>query len=103
MERGRSTEMTFKTKKRIVPRMSGGINLAFLLGVFITAGLLNFGVTSTAWAAATYQSGYISNVTLAGEDAFIMLNSGLPDNCAGTGSGWMRVSGLNKPMVAFVL
>lgn len=56
-----------------------------------------------AASAATYQDGSITNMTLVGDSVFIMLNSGLPDNCAGTPAGWMIIPGTAKAMSAFVL
>jgi hypothetical protein len=40
-----------------------------------------------AHAAVSYQSGYVNNVTFVREDVFIQLDTGLPDNCAGTSYG----------------
>lgn len=65
--------------------------------------VLGFAATPmTANASTTYQVGRINNVTFAGDGVFIQLDSGLPDNCIGTASGWMLVPASAKPLQAFV-
>jgi hypothetical protein len=54
-------------------------------------------------AAATYQDGYISNVTFTANTVLIMLSSGVPDNCTGAPYGWMMVPVDDKLMQGFVL
>jgi hypothetical protein len=51
-------------------------------------------------AAQTYVHGRISNVTFEQDSVMIMIDAGLPDNCAGTSWRWMRVPAEYKPMVA---
>ena len=59
--------------------------------------------SSNARAADTYLAGRISNVTFAGDMVLIMLDTGVPDNCAGTPYGWMAIPTTYKSMVAFVI
>jgi hypothetical protein len=67
-------------------------------------GVLGFAATPMAAnASPTYQVGRINNVTFAGDGVLIRLDTGLPDNCAGTGSGWMLIPISAKPIQAFVL
>jgi hypothetical protein len=56
-----------------------------------------------AQAAPGYISGHISNVTFAGDWVMVMVDAGLPDNCAGTSWGWMKIPPENKAMSAFVI
>src|SRR5262245_6822135 len=60
-------------------------------------------MTGHAHAAATYQSGHISNVTFSSTSVLIMLDTGLPDNCVGSPYGWMVVPDSYKSMAAFVI
>lgn len=60
-----------------------------------------FGATSV-WAYASWQDGHISNITYGADFMLIMLDTGVPTNCAGTPSGWMKIPAQNKPMLAFV-
>jgi hypothetical protein len=48
-------------------------------------------------------SGHISNVTFTGDYVMIMVDAGLPGNCAGTSWGWMKIPPENKAMNAFVI
>jgi hypothetical protein len=59
-------------------------------------------LSATASAGPNYVSGHISNVVFNGDDVLIMVNAGLPDECAGA-SAWMRVPPEYKAMNAFVL
>lgn len=54
-------------------------------------------------AGPTYISGHISNITFAGDSVLIMIDAGLPDNCAGTSYGWMKIPPEYKSMTSFVL
>jgi hypothetical protein len=56
-----------------------------------------------AQTAQSYTSGHINNVTFAGDFVMIMVDAGLPGNCAGTSWGWMKIPPENKAMSAFVL
>ncbi|MEO8016535.1 MAG: hypothetical protein ABI769_01870 [Pseudomonadota bacterium] len=56
-----------------------------------------------ASAAASYISGHINSVTFASDRVMIALDAGLPDNCAGTSYGRMRIPPENKAMTAFVI
>jgi len=71
------------------------------LGIVVLLGAL-FAPHVQAQTAPTYVSGHISNVTFAGDYVMIMVDAGLPDNCAGTPWGWMRIPPEYKPMIAFV-
>jgi hypothetical protein len=53
-------------------------------------------------AAPNYIQGRISNVTFAHDFVMVMVDSGLPENCVGTGWGWLKIPAENKPMIAFV-
>lgn len=69
-----------------------------------TVVVLGFAVTPmTANASTTYQVGRINNVTFSGDSVLIRLDSGLPDNCTGTASGWMLVPASAKPIQTFVI
>ena len=72
---------------------------------FVRAAILCFlsGISPLTHAAATYQTGHISNVTFAGDSVWIMLDSGVPSNCSGTPYGWMIIPATYKPMTAFVI
>ena len=60
-------------------------------------------VASAAFAGPTYMTGHIIDVTFTYDVAMIRLDSGLPDNCAGTSYGWMRIPPENKAMSAYVI
>jgi hypothetical protein len=72
---------------------------------FFSALALSIGIASvsSAHAADTYNSGYISNITFSGDEVLIMLSTGVPTNCTGTPYGWMRIPSALKPMIAFVI
>jgi len=53
--------------------------------------------------AATYVAGKIVNVSFVGAEIFIMVDAGLPDNCAGTPYGWMVIPVAAKATSAFVI
>jgi hypothetical protein len=73
-----------------------------LLGITIVMASF-FNGNASAQIAATYVSGHISNVTFASDVVMIMVDAGLPDNCVGSGWGWMKISSEKKAMMAFVL
>jgi hypothetical protein len=75
--------------------------LAMLVAVITTAAFTCGRVS--AQTAPAYVSGHISNVTFAGDGIMIMVDAGIPDNCVGTGWGWLRISSDKKTMMAFVL
>jgi hypothetical protein len=56
-----------------------------------------------AWAADSYLSGHITNITFAGADVYIALDAGLPTNCAGSPFGWMVIPASAKATQAFVI
>lgn len=66
------------------------------------AAVLGIVVSAAAYAAPSWTTGHISNITYTGGTVFIMTDSPLPDNCAGTPSGWMVVPATDKAMIAFV-
>ncbi|MEO8018734.1 MAG: hypothetical protein ABI769_13040 [Pseudomonadota bacterium] len=78
---------------------SAPTNLSRLLTVFT----LLCALSTSARAEATYISGHISNVTFAGDFVMIMVDAGLPGNCAGTSYGWIKIPPANKAMTAYVL
>jgi hypothetical protein len=78
------------------------VNLVKYLSGRVAALLLCCAV-STANAGPYYQVGRITNVTFTGDNMLIILDSGLPDNCAGTPYGWMWLPASAKPMMAFVM
>lgn len=65
--------------------------------------LLLAGHSHVALAGPSWQTGKITNMTIAGEYVMIMLDAGPPDNCVGTAYGWMTISPVYKSMQAFVL
>lgn len=68
---------------------------AAILGLTVASG--------TAFAQPTYVSGHISDVTFVWDYVLIRIDAGLPDNCAGTSYGWMKIPVENKSMNAFVV
>lgn len=60
-------------------------------------------VPGPAPAAETYHSGALNNITSTASGLMVMLDTGLPDNCAGTPYGWMLIPELNKTMIATAL
>lgn len=59
--------------------------------------------SQSSTAAANYQTGHITDVTFLGDAVMLRLDSGQPDNCAGTAWGWIKVPVANKSMSAFVI
>lgn len=55
------------------------------------------------FAAANYLQGNIVNITSGPSGLMLMLDSGVPANCAGTPYGWMLIRAENKIMAAVVL
>jgi hypothetical protein len=74
-----------------------------LLSVAILAVLGAVWPSAQAQTSTTYTSGHISNVTFADDYVMIMVDAGLPGNCAGTGWGWMKIPSTSKAMAAFVI
>lgn len=68
-----------------------------------TVGAVVLLVAQAAGAGPGHQSGNLANVTVMGETVMIQLDSGLPDNCAGTAYGWMMIPAQYKSMVALIL
>ena len=64
---------------------------------------LTLSIAAPCLAGPTYQMGRINNISVAGDDIVLKLDSGLPDNCTGTAYGWMLVPSSAKAMKAFVL
>ena len=54
-------------------------------------------------AADTWQRGTINNITSTQQGLLIRLDTGLPDNCAGTPYGWMLIPEANKTLIATTL
>lgn len=62
-------------------------------------------LSRSAFAAASYQTGHITRMTTINTSysgVLIALDSGLPDNCAGTPYGWMWIP-TGTTMAAYVL
>jgi hypothetical protein len=59
--------------------------------------------SGTALAQPTYITGHINDVTFVWDAVLIRIDAGLPDNCAGTSYGWMKIPVENKSMNAFVV
>jgi len=76
-------------------RAQAGATAALLLGTL--AG------SASAQTAQGYTSGHISNVTFVEDYVMVMVDAGLPGNCAGTSWGWMKIPVANKSMAAFVI
>lgn len=83
---------------------SGTLRAAGKLFRGVCAGFATMILSSTpASAAANYQTGHIADTTFLGEAVMVRLDSGQPDNCAGTAWGWIKVPVANKGMSAFVI
>lgn len=74
-----------------------------LIRTAMAAALLSMSGNSPAQTSTGYSSGHISNVTFVDDYVMIMMDSGLPGNCAGTSWGWMKVPSNSKAMAAFVI
>lgn len=81
--------------------MNNAIRKSFLHITIVMAALISG--NARAQTAPGYVSGHVSNVTFAGDSTMIMVDAGLPGNCAGTSWGWMKIPPENKAMNAFVL
>ncbi len=57
----------------------------------------------SSFAGPHYLGGNIKNITTNTQGMLIMLDSGVPDNCAGTASGWMQINKEDSTMTALVL
>lgn len=68
--------------------------LILLLGVF--------GAPRDVYAYANYEVGHITRVSYTTYGVLIMMDGGLPDNCAGTPDGWMLVGSSYTGMIAFI-
>jgi hypothetical protein len=70
-----------------------------------TAALLlgAIGGSASAQTAPSHTSGHISNVTFVDDYVMIMVDVGLPGNCAGTSWGWMKIPVASKAMAGFVI
>jgi len=66
------------------------------------AAILALTAASSIWAAESYQTGTITNITTIPEGVLLMLDVGPPTNCTGTPYNWMLVPEANKTMVAAV-
>lgn len=54
-------------------------------------------------AAEDYASGNLSNVSTLAEGIIVMVDSGVPGNCAGTPYGWLLVRKEHSTMTAMVM
>jgi hypothetical protein len=68
---------------------------AMTIGLVVASGAAN--------AQPTYVSGHINDITFAWDALLLRVDAGLPDNCAGTSYGWMKIPVENKSMNAFVV
>jgi hypothetical protein len=59
--------------------------------------------SASSFAAADHQHGRISSITFETDRILLMLDSGLPTNCAGTPYGWMAVPGNHKTIQGSLL
>lgn len=73
-----------------------------IASVAVALSLCAIGGIASAQTATGYSTGHISNVTYIGEAVLIMVDAGLPGNCAGTSWGWLKIPVANKSMAAFV-
>ncbi|GFE88655.1 hypothetical protein [Steroidobacter agaridevorans] len=71
-------------------------------GAIVTA-IVGLGVSQVASAGPNYQDGRVIDITMAGGEVMIRLDTGLPDNCAGAPYGWMSIPATGKPMQAYIL
>ena len=71
------------------------LNMAFLF-------ILSSNIKSV-YAADAYLTGTMSNITTVRDGLLIMLDTGVPANCAGTPYGWMMIRESNKTMIAVAL
>jgi hypothetical protein len=55
------------------------------------------------FAGPTYQASRIKDITVSADVVLIKLDSGLPDNCAGTPYGWTMIRAQYKTLLALVL
>jgi hypothetical protein len=60
-------------------------------------------ISMPALAGPYYLGGNVSNMTTTAQGVYIMLDSGVPENCKGTPYGWMVIREANKTMAAAVL
>jgi hypothetical protein len=59
-------------------------------------------VIRPAHAQANYVYGHINRVSFVPSAVLIMLDNGIPTNCAGTPAGWLMITASSGPIVAFV-
>jgi hypothetical protein len=57
---------------------------------------------SSAQAGPNWQSGFLSGITYIDDFILVAFSGGPPDNCAGSPSGFMKISAANKSMQAYV-
>lgn len=76
------------------------IRLACAIALGLTAISL---IPKPAYAGPHYLWGTIINITTTSGGLMVMLGSGVPDNCAGVGYGWMLIPEANKTMIATAL
>lgn len=67
------------------------------------AALIAVGFAHEALAADSYLGGNISNITSHAGGLMVMLDTGVPTNCAGVGYDWMTIPEANKTMIATAL
>lgn len=67
------------------------------------AALITAGFGHATLAADSYLGGNISNITSHAAGLMVMLDTGVPTNCAGVGYNWMTIPEANKTMIAVAL
>jgi hypothetical protein len=63
----------------------------------------SFTLSASAFAAEAHLGGRIIDVTAYTGGLMVRLETGVPDNCAGVGYGWMTIPESNKTMIAMAL
>src|SRR5213592_1506271 len=66
-------------------------------------GFCGLALALPALAASSWLSGTITNITASSGGLLIQLDTGVPDNCAGTPYGWMLIPESARTMVAVTL
>jgi len=69
----------------------------------IIAVLFGLVLSLSTYAGNGYQWGKITNLTAVTGGIMIMLDTGLPDNCAGSPYGWMLIKQSNTAITSVVL
>ena len=65
--------------------------------------LVGLAAATSAQAWQTYAIANLSDVTFVGNDVLISIDGAIPGNCAGATTSWLKISGDQKPMAAWVI